>query len=51
MPMPITVDRFVRVIEGFVAAGCPECGATGIDVLLVRPPIEPMSAADAPREG
>jgi hypothetical protein len=51
MPLPITVDRFVRMMEGFIAAGCPECGATGSDVLLGRPPIEPMTAADAPREG
>ena len=33
MKLPMLVDRFVKAVKGFVAAGCPNCGATGNNVL------------------
>jgi len=31
--LPMPVSRAVKAMKGFVAAGCPQCGAFGKDVL------------------
>ena len=35
--LPVSFGRLVRALDGFVAAGCPKCGATD-DNILIRPP-------------
>jgi hypothetical protein len=34
MNLPIPVARAMKVMKGIVAAGCPECGAHGNNVLV-----------------
>ena len=35
--LPMVLDRFAKACKGFVAAGCPECGATGNDIICGTP--------------
>ena len=55
MRLPMDVDRVVKVMQGIAAAGCPQCGANGKDVLCGETPqpkvrdfeAEPMTDAEA----
>lgn len=33
MPLPMPLKRAIKVMDGIVAAGCPQCGASGRSVL------------------
>jgi hypothetical protein len=41
MRLPISITRFVKVIHGATAAGCPQCGAHGENVLCGPAPLVP----------
>ena len=36
LPLPMLIDRALKVMRGIVEAGCPNCGAYGDDVLCGR---------------
>jgi len=38
LPLPMPLDRAIRVIRGATATGCPTCGAHGPDVLCGQTP-------------
>lgn len=40
LPLPMEMDRAVKVMKGISEAGCPECGAHG-DAVLVGPAPQP----------
>lgn len=33
LKLPMLMTRFIRAVDGFVAAGCPSCGAHGTNVI------------------
>lgn len=37
MPLPMPIDRAIKVMRGAVAAGCPKCGAHGSAVICGPP--------------
>lgn len=44
LKLPMPIDRAVKAMRGFVAAGCPGCGAHGKSVLCGKPPKPPAKA-------
>jgi hypothetical protein len=53
MKLPMLIDRAVKAMRGFVAAGCPSCGAFGNAVICGPAPAVdavPESSCSTPRD-